>query len=132
MATADDIREIFKRVDKQTAMMGEILGEQKAQHRYCEERCKVVDKHEKILYGNGSEGLVPAMASMKTSVDSAAKSQRKSQDKSTRWLRGMVGTMVLAGIGWITDGFGFQGDKAEPDKPPPAVAIDHHDHEKDK
>ena len=120
MAT-EETREMFNRIDAIGINVAEILGEQKAQ----KERWKVVDKHEKILHGNGQEGLVPAMASMKTSVDSAAKSQRKSQDKSTRWLRGMVGTMVLAGIGWITDGFGFQGDKAEPAKPPPAV-VDHH------
>lgn len=120
MATADT-REIFKRMDAMSANVAEILGEQKAQ----KERWKVVDKHELILHGNGSEGLVTAMATVKTSVDGFG----KSQDKTIRWLRRLALTIFVTGaslIGTIlTVLHSADGAKAEP----ASVAIDHHDHD---
>ena len=109
-SVSDDVRAIFKKLDTMNNALAEMAGDSKAQRMFCEERVKVVNKHERVLYGNGTEGLITSFAGIKTSVDG----MQKNQAKSIKWLRGLVATMVLAGIGIASDAIGLLDRHDEP------------------
>jgi hypothetical protein len=83
--------------------VAELAGEQKAQRAFCEERTKMVEVHDRALYGNGTEGLVTRMVKNQTTVDSI----KESQQKATKWMRSLVGMVVLSLLGMLSQVIDF-------------------------
>ena len=108
MTQAETAR-IHERLDEIVTGLSDIKTAVKARDVFCDNHSKKADRHERILLGNGTEGLTTTVATLAHSVNGVADEQKK----GIKWLRGLVASMIVMIGGFVTQALGVL-DKPEP------------------
>ena len=120
MTQAETAR-IHERLDELLAGVGAIQLAVKERDVFCLEHSKKVARHEKVLFDNGTDGLITEVKVLKHSVDGVIDEQRK----GIKWMRSLVGVMVLAVLGYVTQAMDLISLKASE---PATIEAPEHDH----